>query len=132
MAKTTPLVRESIDEYIAELDEPLAAVAITLRDHIDRSLPATEGRIWHGHPVWMVGSKPVAGFKAYPNHVTFMLWRGQEVPDETGALQPTGAGGMAVVKVSHAAEVHGPALRHWLERAAELESLTATTESRGR
>ncbi|MET0989355.1 MAG: hypothetical protein ABWY54_01780, partial [Glaciihabitans sp.] len=74
MAKTSPLVRESIDEYIAELAEPLAAVAVTLRDHIDSSLSETEGRIWHGHPVWMIGSKPVAGFKAYPRYVTFMLW----------------------------------------------------------
>lgn len=130
MAKTSPLVRESIDGYIAELDEPLAAVAITLREHIDRSLPATEGRIWHGHPVWMMGSTPVAGFKAHPNHITFMLWRGQEITDETGSLRPSGAGGMAVVKVSHAAQVHGPALRHWLERAAALES--PATESSGR
>jgi hypothetical protein len=132
MAKTPPLVRESIDAYIAELEEPLASVAVTLRDHINSSLSATEGRIWHGHPVWMIGSKPVAGFKAYPRYVTFMLWRGQEIRDDTGALQPAGAGTMAVLKVSYPAEVHGPALRRWLERAAELEAVPSAEESQER
>jgi hypothetical protein len=124
MAETT------IDGYISGLDEQLRAVAITLRDHIDSSLTSTGGRIWHGHPVWMIGSKPVAGFKAYPAYVTFMLWRGQEIDDDTGSLQPSGKGSMATLKVSHAAEVHGPALRHWLERASELESVTTASESR--
>lgn len=124
MAETT------IDGYIAGLNEQLAAVAVTLRDHINSSLTSTGGRMWHGHPVWMIGSKPVAGFKAYPNYVTFMLWRGQDIDDDTRSLQPTGKGSMATIKVAHAAEVHGPALRHWLERASELESVSAASESR--
>jgi hypothetical protein len=123
------MAEASIESYIATLDEPLAAVAITLRDHIDSSIPGAERRIWHGHPVWMVGSKPVAGFKAYPKYVTFMLWRGQEVADETGSLQAAGSAGMATVKVSNAAKVHGPVLRHWLEQAAALESVSPGAES---
>lgn len=109
----------TITEYIDSLSDPLNSVARTLRDHLDAALPTATGQIWHGHPVWMVDSTPIAGFKTYQDYITFMLWRGQAI-DSAGALTATGAGEMATLKVARAAEVHGPALRTWLTQANNL------------
>ena len=109
----------TIDDYIAGLEEPLASVARTLRDHLDANLAGTEGHIWHGHPVWMTGKNPVAGFKAYPKYVTLMLWRGQDITDD---LAPAGSDRMATLKIANAAELHGPTLRQWLNQACRLEA----------
>ena len=108
----------TVDDYIEGLDEPLASVARTIRDHLDANLAGTQGHIWHGHPVWLAGKTPVAGFKAYPKHVTFMLWRGQDISE---SLTPTGSDRMATLKISNPAELHGPTLRNWLHEASKLE-----------
>lgn len=109
----------TVDDYIAGLEEPLSSVARTLRDHLDANLAGTEGHIWHGHPVWMAGKNPVAGFKAYPKHVTLMLWRGQDITED---LAPAGSDRMATLKITNPAELHGPTLRQWLNQASRLEA----------
>ena len=111
----------AIDRYIAELDEPLASVAVTLRDHIAAALPDADGDLLHGHPVWTIHARPVVGFEAEPEYVTVTFWRGQDIPDDTGSLVPSGAERMAIHRVANPAVLHGPALRHWLEKAGQLE-----------
>jgi hypothetical protein len=110
-----------IDQYIAELEEPLASVAVTLRDHITAALPEADGSLLHGHPVWSIHAHPVVGFEAQPDYVTVKFWRGQDIPDATGSLVPSGTGRMATHRVANPAFVHGPALREWLHRAGQLE-----------
>jgi len=114
------MAAQTIDEYIAGLNEPLASVAITLREHIDAALPHATGRMWHGHPVWLDEATPIAGFKAYPSYVTFMLWRGQEIDDDSGTLSPAGSATMATLKVDNPAKLMGPRLTAWLKSAGEL------------
>jgi hypothetical protein len=109
----------TVDDYIESLDEPLSSVARTLRDHMDANLAGAQGQIWHGHPVWLSGKTPLAGFKAYPKYVTLLLWRGQDISEE---LAPAGSDRMATLKISNPAELHGPTLRHWLNEASKLES----------
>ena len=75
------MAASAISDYIAGLDETLGAVSAALTAHLDTGLPGTVGQLWHGHPVWMRDKTPIAGFKAYPNYVTFMLWRGQAIDD---------------------------------------------------
>ena len=53
----------TVDDYIEALPEPHRGTAARARDVIDGELG--DGVIWHGHPVWMVGSTPVALLKAY-------------------------------------------------------------------
>lgn len=107
----------TIDEYIAELDEPLGAIAASLKAHLDTGLPETNGKVWHDHPVWLSGKEPVAGFKAYANYVTFMLWRGQDIDE---ALAPTGSGRMGTLKITNTDGFDGLDLDTWISKAAEL------------
>ncbi|MGI8404305.1 MAG: DUF1801 domain-containing protein [Thermomicrobiales bacterium] len=68
----------TIEEYIESLAESLREIATQLRPLMDKEFPKATGKVWHGHPMWMVGKHPVAGFKAYTSYVTYMIWRGQE------------------------------------------------------
>jgi hypothetical protein len=110
----------TIDEYIAGLDAPNDVIAAALRAHLDTGLPDAVGQLWHGHPVWMIGKTPVAGFKAFPNHVTFMLWRGQSIDDDTETLVPTGSADMASLTIGDTDGFDGEAVDDWLRQAREL------------
>jgi hypothetical protein len=111
----------AIDQYIAGLEEPLASVAITLRDHIVAALPDADATLLQGHPVWTLHSRPVVGFEAESEYVTVKFWRGQDIPEATGTLEPSGPDRMATQRVPGPAYLHGPALREWLRRAGQLE-----------
>lgn len=110
----------TIDEYIATLDAPNDVIAEALKAHLDTGLPEAVGRLWRGHPVWMIGKHPVAGFKAYPTHVTFMLWRGQSVNDDTETLEASGSADMATLKIANTDGFDGEVLDDWLRQAREL------------
>ncbi len=73
MAATT------VDEYLTTLPAGLHPVGEALRAVLDTGLAHAEGRIRHGHPVWMIGNRPVAGFRAHRRHVTFLVWHGPRV-----------------------------------------------------
>jgi hypothetical protein len=110
----------TIDEYIAGLTAPNDVIAKALRVHLDTGLPEAVSKVWHGHPVWMIADQPIAGFKAYPNYVTFMLWRGQSVNDDTETLKPSGSADMATLKIADTDGFDGEALDDWLRQAREL------------
>lgn len=58
--------------------------------------------------------------KAYPSYVEFGLWRGQEITDPAGLLQP-GARQMASVRLTSAEEVDTGLFTTWLTQARALE-----------
>lgn len=88
----------TIAEYSAGLEVPFAEIARSLTAQLDAALPDATGQVWHGHPVWMRGKEPIAGFKAYPRWVTFMIWG--EVDDPSGTLEQGPR--MATVKLTAA------------------------------
>jgi hypothetical protein len=103
-----------VDDYIEALPEPLRGAAAEARGVIDAELG--EGVIWHGHPVWMIGTTPVALLKAYTTYVSFGLFQGQLVDDPSGRLQPA-ARRMASVRLRAAAEVDETLFAGWIRDA---------------
>lgn len=103
----------SIDDYIS--GHACQPVQRALRELLDANVPQATGRVYHGHPIWLVDKTMVAGFKAYTSSVTFMLWQGQDVDDPTGRLQ-LGARGMASVKLSDETDVDVIAFASWLKQ----------------
>jgi hypothetical protein len=101
----------SIDDYIAGHD--FQPVQKALRDLLDTRLTQAEGRVYHGHPIWLVDKTMLAGFKVYSSYVTFMLWQGQDIDDPTGRLRP-GARRMAAVKLTSVSDVDEAAFAAWL------------------
>ena len=112
----------TVTEYVHSLPENQREIAARLLDLIDDALPGT-GALWHGHPVWSLGSapgkQPVCLVKAYPAHVTFGFWRGQEIDDPSGRLE-AGARGMANVKLRGTDDLDDVLFTTWLRRAREL------------
>ena len=104
----------TVSAYIDALPEPLRGAAAEARGVIDAELG--EGVIWHGHPVWMVGSTPVALLKAYTAHVTFGLFHGRHVEDPSGRLVPGGRE-MASVRLRAAADVDDALFTRWIREA---------------
>ncbi|MFC4017222.1 DUF1801 domain-containing protein [Micromonospora sp. GCM10011542] len=114
----------SIDDYLAGLAGPLREIGEKLTPVIADALPTATGAMWHGHPVWSLGDRPgrqpVCLIKAYGGYVTFGLWRGQEITDESGRLV-AGARGMAAVKLRSLADIDPALFTGWLHAAAALE-----------
>jgi hypothetical protein len=106
----------TVGEYVAALPAPLGDVAARARATIDAELG--DGRMWHGHPVWMVGTTPVALLKAYSSYVTLGLFQGQLISDESGRLEPA-ARQMASLRLRSLADIDEPLFRGWLRQARE-------------
>jgi hypothetical protein len=109
-----------MDAYLDNLSADLRPIGDRLRVVLDASLSRATGQLWHGHPVWLIGKTPVAGFKAYSSYVTFMIWRGQRVDDPSGRLE-AGPREMSSVKVRSVDEVDEALFAGWLKQAEALE-----------
>ncbi|MET0788507.1 MAG: DUF1801 domain-containing protein [Cellulomonas sp.] len=108
----------TIDEYLAGLPADQAALGAALRDRLDAGLPDAEGRMWHGHPVWLRGNDPVAGFKAFPRWVTLLLWHGPEVTEATGALTASADGSRWSLKLAAPDDLDVAAVDGWVGQLA--------------
>lgn len=113
----------TVDEYIDSLSDTLGPVGRQLSGILDTGLPGTNGVVWHGHPVWMLGRTPIAAFKAHASHVTFMIWRGQELTDRSARLEAAGSSTMANLKVRTVDDIDEPLFVNWLNQALKLEQL---------
>lgn len=117
---TTP-----IDTYLTGLAPALREVGEQIRPVVDAALPDAGSAMWHGHPVWGLGDvpgrRPICLLKAYTSYVTFGLWRGQEITDPSGRLEP-GARQMASVKLRSAADIDPELFAGWLRQARALEA----------
>lgn len=111
----------TIDEYISSLSDDLQPVGQRLTEIIAEGLPGAEGVIWHGHPVWMSGRTPVAAFKAHTSHLTFMIWKGQEITDRSGRLHASGSATMADLKVTSIEDIDADLFLNWLHQVDRLE-----------
>ncbi|MFC9910396.1 DUF1801 domain-containing protein [Streptomyces sp. NPDC127197] len=114
-----------VTAYLAGLDDGLREIGEKLVPVIEAALPDGSGAMWHGHPTWSLGDKPgrmpVCLLKAYRSYITFGLWRGQEVLDSSGRLDP-GSRQMASVKLSTVDDVDAALFTDWIRRAVALEA----------
>lgn len=106
--------------YVAGLAPPLREVAERLVEILDAGLDGRDGVMWHGHPVWMDGKTPVAGFKAYGAYVTLMLWQGQRIEDPTGRLTASGSAQMTSTKIATGEDLGEESITRWLQALDDL------------
>jgi hypothetical protein len=115
----------TVSDYVDSLPEHQHEITGKLAALIEAALPGT-GAIWHGHPVWSLGpapgKQPVCLIKAHPGHVTFGLWRGQEINDPSSRLSP-GTRAMASVKLRDLDDLDDGLFTTWLRQARKLEEI---------
>jgi hypothetical protein len=95
------------------------AVCELLAERIDRGLPETENRIWHGHPVWFLDGNPVVGYSKLKDCVRLLFWSGQSF--ETGGLAEEGKLKAAEARYRAVDEVDTAKLARWLEEARDVQ-----------
>ncbi|MBP2325092.1 hypothetical protein JOF56_005477 [Kibdelosporangium banguiense] len=114
----------TVSDYVAALPAAQREIASKLLPLINEVLPGTDA-VWHGHPVWSLGptpgKSPVCLIKAYPRHVTFGFWKGQEITDPSGRLEP-GAREMASVKLGAIDDIDAELFTDWLRQARAIEA----------
>jgi hypothetical protein len=108
----------TVSEFVEAQPDGVRELCAELASVIDGALERAEGAIWHGHPVWLIGKTPVAGFKPAARFVTFMIWRGQDID---APLTKTGSFRMGVVKPASVSDVDRDAYTAWLRAAEALE-----------
>lgn len=114
---------KDISDYLSGLDAPLREIGQRMRPVIDAALPGATSGMWHGHPVWGLGTpgkQPICLLKAYTSYITFGLWRGQDITDPSGRLK-AGARRMASVKLASTEDIDEVLFTGWLRQALALE-----------
>ena len=97
------------------MDDPLREIAVHLCSVLEYCLIGTRAQLRDGHPVWLNGQAPVAGFAADAQSVTFMIWDADSVDDPSGRLE-TGPR-ISTVQLSSVAEVDRRLFTDWLHQA---------------
>jgi hypothetical protein len=122
MTKPTA-IDQRVDTYIDSLSPALADVARGVRAVIDVAIPDATVALWHGSPVWSLGdrpgNRPVCLIRAYASYVTFSLWNGTSIGDQSGRLE-TSAGDKAHVKLRSEADIDPELFTSWLRHAHKL------------
>lgn len=78
---------DPIDDYLAALDEPARSTLGSLRSTLRELLPDAEEALAYGVPAFKVRGKPVAGFAAFKQHLSYFPHSGDvltRLSDELG------------------------------------------------
>ncbi len=115
-SKVTPSGADPVFAYARGLAAADAAICKALRAEIDEALPGAVSRVWHGAPVWFVGTTPVVGYNVTSRGgVNLLFWNGQAFKDPV--LKPIGKFKAAQVHFDDVAEIGSKSLRRWLTKA---------------
>jgi hypothetical protein len=109
---------ETVDEYIAGLEDWQAEVISSLRALVHEAAPeATESIKW-AQPVYD-DHGPLVYMKAFKNHVNFGFWRGSELPDPEKIIESSGKK-MGHVKLTGAKDMRPELFAEYVRKAVEL------------
>ena len=61
-----------IDQYLAALDEPKRSTLEAMRRSIMEVVPGADQCLSYGAPAFKVDGRPVAGFAAFKNHLSYL------------------------------------------------------------
>lgn len=95
------------------------AICQLLAEQIDRSLPESENRIWHAHPVWFLDGNPVVGYSKLKDCVRLLFWSGQSFTED--GLKKEGSFKAADVRYTAADQVDTEKLERWLAEARHVQ-----------
>jgi hypothetical protein len=112
-------IGQDILDYQGELSAEDAEIGAALIKLIAKSLPAAEGKVWHGHPVWFIDGNPVVGYSLKKAGIEVLFWSGQSFKLE--GLRAIGKFKAAGVAVPNIKALDKKALATWLAEASEIQ-----------
>ena len=96
-----------------------ALICQALAELFSKAVPAAEGKVWHGHPVWFLDQNPVVGYSIKKSGVQVLFWSGQSL--ELPGLIPLGKFKAASWDVADLASVEAPELKNWLGQVSSIQ-----------
>lgn len=111
---------KTIAEYNKVQPTESRAICDFLEAGIQRHLPKSESKIWHGSPVWFIDGNPVVSYSVRKNGaVSLMFFSGQSFDEKD--LIPEGKFKAAEILYTNVKEIKITHLRKWLKKAREIQ-----------
>ena len=105
--------------YNNQLDASAKATCEWLAAQLELHLPASEAKVWHGHPVWFLDGNPIAGYSEMKSGIQLLFWSGQSFA--TPGLKPIGKFKAAGVTVKSIDEPGVKAVAAWLVESVAIQ-----------
>lgn len=112
-------IGQDIQNYQSELSADEAEIGAALIRLITKSLPAAEGKVWHGHPVWFLDGNPIVGYSLKKAGIEVLFWSGQSFKLE--GLRAIGKYKAAGVAVPSIKALDKKAMTAWLAEAIAIQ-----------
>ncbi len=112
-------IGQDIQNYQSELSDDEAEIGAALIKLIVKSLPAAEGKVWHGHPVWFLDGNPIVGYSLKKAGIEVLFWSGQSFKLE--GLRAIGKFKAAGVAVPSIKALDKKAMTAWLAEAIAIQ-----------
>ncbi len=96
-----------------------ALIGEALAELFAKVVPAAEGKVWHGHPLWFLDQNPVVGYSIKKSGVQVLFWSGQFL--EGPGLVPLGKFKAASWDVADVASLQAPELTKWLGQVSAIQ-----------
>lgn len=112
-------MQKDIQQYHKALSKEDKAIADTLYEIINSSLPKAENKIWHRHPVWFLEGNPIVGYSKLKGCMRLLFWSGQSFEED--GLTPEGKFKAAEVRYTDAKEIKKTQLKRWLKKSKGIQ-----------
>ncbi len=109
-----------IQKYNNSLLKADKEICDLLMYEIDKNLPASENKIWHGHPVWFLNGNPIVGYSKQKAGLRLMFWSGADF-DEVDLKQGTGKFKDASIIYTNLGQIKTDNLKRWLEKSVKIQ-----------
>ena len=110
---------KNIPAYNGAQNQEDKSICEFLKKEIDRVLPKSESKIWHGSPVWFLDGNPIVGYHKLKDCVRILFWSGQTFEED--GLEPEGTFKAAEARYTTLKEVKVTALRQWLSKSKKFQ-----------
>ena len=112
-------IGQDILDYQSELSDDYAEIGAVIIKLISKALPKTEGKVWHGHPVWFIDGNPVVGYSLKKAGIEVLFWSGQSFKLEgLRAIGKFKAAGIALPTIK---DLNKKSMTAWLAEAVAIQ-----------
>jgi len=112
-------MNQEILRYDSNLSAADREICQVLTEEIDKALPESKSKIWHGSPVWFINDNPIVGYSKLKHGVQLLFWSGQSF--EEVDLKPVGNFKAAEVLYTAASEIGIDQLSRWLKKSIGVQ-----------
>ncbi len=112
-------MNKAIQTYNESQRENAKVICELLCREIQKGLPETESKIWHGAPVWFIEGNPTVGYDVLKNCVRLLFWSGQSFDEDY--LKPEGSFKAAEARYTNTDQINSSDVKRWLEKSKKIQ-----------